>query len=190
MKKILSLLFLGLILINSEKAYSETDKTQNDNKYAVIGVVNLLQIQTEANVYKDIRKKRDKYLEKYKEEIAKKEQEFRKIDQSIAKEDKDGDTEELKKKKEDFVKQLMNFQSSVQKKRENVGEAFINVTTKVQMEILAPIIEEVAQEKGINIVLNNAQIIFFAPFMDMTDEVLKRLNKKMSTVDFPNPDKM
>ena len=39
-------------------------------------------------------------------------------------------------------------------------------------------------------VLNNAQIIFFAPYMDMTNEVLKRLDAKAPSMNFPNPDKM
>lgn len=194
MKKIFNLLLLSLLLFSGQKAYADNKKTPD---YAVIGVVNLLQIQSEAKVYQDIRKKRDVYLEKYKEEIAKKEQEFRKIDQEIAKEDQEitkkdkGSTSEvLEKKKEVFVKQLMDFQSQVQKRRENVGEAFINITTKVQLEALTPIIEEVAKEKGVNVVLNNTQTIFFAPFMDMTDEVLLRLNKKIPSIEFPDPDKM
>ena len=190
MKKLFKLLCLGLFLLNSNVGYADAKKAEDNSKYAIVGVVNLLHIQSEAKAYQDIRKKRDVYLEKYKEEIAKKEQEFRKTDQEIAQEDKAGTSEKLEKRKEDFVKQLMEFQGKVQKRRENVGQAFINITTKVQMETLAPIIEEVAKENGVNLVLNNAQIIFFAPFMDMTDEVLKRLNKKLPTVEFPDPDKM
>lgn len=186
MKKIIILFCLAISLVSSQNANAEP----TESKYAVVGVVNLLQIQSEAKVYQDIRKKRDTYLEKYKEEIAKKEQEFRKTDQEIAKEYKGGGSDGLDKKKDVFVKQLMDFQSKVQKRRENVGEAFIKATTKVQMEVLAPIIEEVASEKGANIVLNNAQIIFFAPSMDMTAEVLKRLDNKISTAEFPNPDNM
>lgn len=178
-----------MLMANVKLAAAEEAVASNNGKYAVIGVVNLLKIQSEAKIYKDIKTKRDSYIEKYKNEVAKKEQEFRKIDQELAEEAKSGSTPELEKKKENFVNQLREFQSKVQKRSEKIGETFIKTTSKVQIEALAPIIEKVAEERGVNLVLNNAQIIFFAPSMDMTDEVLTRLDKKISSIDFPDPDK-
>ena len=55
---------------------------------------------------------------------------------------------------------------------------------------LIPIIAEVGKKHGVNIVLNSAQAIFFDPNMDMTSEIIKRLNKKVSSVKFPDPEKI
>ena len=47
---------------------------------------------------------------------------------------------------------------------------------------MKPILEEVSNEKGITIILEKTSIMLNAEKMDITNEVLKKLNKSLPTI--------
>ena len=50
------------------------------------------------------------------------------------------------------------------------------------LSAMKPILEEVSNEKGITIILEKASIMLNAEKMDITNEVLKKLNKSLPTI--------
>lgn len=154
---------------------------------AVIGVVNILKIQSQAKVYQSIRKQLSEYKKEYKKDSSKKEKEIKKLNDEIMKQKSLISPEEFKKRVEELKTKFNKDRAEVTKKIEGLDKSFISVMKKVKIEALAPAIDKVAKDRGINIVLNNAEIIFYDPKMDMTEDVLNILNKKMPTVEFPKP---
>ncbi|MBF0372666.1 MAG: OmpH family outer membrane protein, partial [Alphaproteobacteria bacterium] len=55
--------------------------------------------------------------------------------------------------------------------------------TKVLLELTFG----VAQERGANLVLAKAQVVFLDPAMEITKDVVDRLNAKLTSVPFPPP---
>ena len=47
---------------------------------------------------------------------------------------------------------------------------------------MKPILEEISNEKGITIILEKASIMLNAEKMDLTNEVLKKLNKSLPNI--------
>lgn len=188
MKKLLLTLFVA-VLVFAEPAISK-ENSKERAPVATVGVVNILKIQSEAKVYKSIRKQLGEYKEKFKKESSKKEKELKKLNNEIIAQKSLISPEQFKKRVDELKEKFKKDRIEVTRKIENLDKAFLSVMQKVKIKALAPAINKVAKEKGINIVLNNAEIIFYAPTMDMTDGVLKILDETMPKVAFPNPDKM
>ena len=51
------------------------------------------------------------------------------------------------------------------------------------LNALKPILEEISNEKGITVLLEKNSVLLNAENMDITEEALKALNKKLSSID-------
>ena len=61
-------------------------------------------------------------------------------------------------------------------------DELIAVSRNEILSTMKPILEEVSNEKGITIILEKASIMLNAEKMDITNEVLKKLNKSLPTI--------
>ena len=61
-------------------------------------------------------------------------------------------------------------------------DELIAVSRNEILSSIKPILEEVSNEKGITIILEKTSIMLNAEKMDITNEVLKKLNKSLPTI--------
>ena len=61
-------------------------------------------------------------------------------------------------------------------------DELIAVSRNNILNAMKPILEEISNEKGITIILEKASIMLNAEKMDLTNEVLKKLNKSLPTI--------
>lgn len=80
-----------------------------------------------------------------------------------------------------FEKKMVKAQKDIQEKNEKVAKV-INTTTREIEEHLLPIAKEVAAEKKLTIMLDSSVVLYNDSALDVTDEIMKRLNDKLSSV--------
>lgn len=150
-----------------------------DLKVAVVDYQKVLQQAKAAkNAQEQIKKKRDTYQN----EIAKQEEQIRKDDADLAKQRSLLSQDAFESKQSEFKSKFMKFQSDVQKKRASMDDALTKALSEINVATVK-VIGELSKERGFNIVLPTSQILYSEPSMDVTDEVLKRLDKTLSKVD-------
>lgn len=96
---------------------------------------------------------------------------------------------EKQKTKQILDKKVAELQQSVQKRQEKLTKQFSFLTENLEIK-LNEIIKEIVKEFGFNLVLNTTiqethAILYAEPSLDITDEVIKRLDHKLPNLTLP-----
>jgi len=154
----------------------------------VIGIINIQKIQTDAKVFKYIAEKKKVYVDKYQKEISKKEAELKKANEKLVQQQNLLTPKAFEEKKKEFTKSLVKFQQELQAKTAIVNRAHLEAIQKVQEKGLLDMIAKVSAKHKINMVVAADQAVFYKPEIDITEQVVVELDKKIKTVEFPNPE--
>lgn len=144
-------------------------------------VVSVQQIMQEASAMESIRKQIESKRQEYQAAITEQEEELRAKDQELAEQRAILSPEAMEEKKREFRSELTEVQRDVQIKRAELDRAYGKATNQVKKAIL-DIVDELADEKGFNLALPASQVLYGKPSLDITDQVLSRLNEKLPDV--------
>ena len=89
--------------------------------------------------------------------------------------------EAFEKKRLEYEKSVQNYNISRQEKLISI-EKLIEKSRNDILDNLKPILEEISDEKGITILLEKGTVLLNAETMDITDEVIKKLNKSLPKI--------
>ena len=90
--------------------------------------------------------------------------------------------EAFEAKKNDYESKVQKYNNERQTKLMKIDE-LIAVSRNDILVAIKPILEEITNEKGITIILEKTSIMLSAEKMDITNEVLKKLNKSLPTIE-------
>ena len=148
-----------------------------------IAVLDVEDIIKNSSVMKDIQKRVSSKQTEFQKEIDKRQSELETESKKIqAKKDVLSETA-FTKEQEKFEKKVEELKTYVEKKQNSLRKASLDSMSKVN-EKMKEIIEEVSKEKGFDVVIPSAQTLYFKDSsMDISSEVLKKLNKSITKVD-------
>lgn len=149
---------------------------------AHVAVVNVQDIMREATAAKSVREQMEAKQKAYQSEIAKKEESLQKEDQELAKQKSALSKEAFESKVKTFRDKATNAQKDVAEKKASLDRAFEHAIAQIQKTVEG-IIADMAKEKGFNVAIPTSQILYAEPSMDISSEVLSRLNQKLPRVD-------
>lgn len=89
--------------------------------------------------------------------------------------------EAFKKDLAKFEKKVNDLKELVEKKQASLKKASVEGMAEVNDEI-KDIISELSEEKDIDLIVPSTQTLFYKDALDISDEVLKRLNKEITKV--------
>tara|TARA_Y200000002_G_C22617625_1_gene636730 strand:+ start:299 stop:835 length:537 start_codon:yes stop_codon:yes gene_type:complete len=89
--------------------------------------------------------------------------------------------EAFESKRNEYENKVQKYNNERQSKLMRIDE-LIAVSRNDILNAIKPILEDISNEKGITIILEKASIMLNAEKMDLTDEVLKKLNKSLPTI--------
>jgi len=84
-------------------------------------------------------------------------------------------------KAKDYEKKLQNHQVNKQNKLRKLEGVLQKVRNEI-LESVKPILEDISKELGITVILEKNSVLLSANNMDITEDVIKRLNKKLPKV--------
>lgn len=153
------------------------------NSYAeTIGIIDVEKIIQESTAIVDIQSKVDKKKSAYESEIEKKQSALQQEQKKIEAKKDVLSQESFEKEVKAFDKKLEDLKTYIDRKQNSLKKASLEAMSKVNDKVKI-IVSEVAKEKEFNIVIPASQTVHFDENLDITEEVLKRLNKKISKVD-------
>ena len=147
-----------------------------------VGVVDLNYILSESDAAVDAAKQI--------EEIAKQiEEEIKNTDQSLIDEQNELiESQQIMapaafdEKRKEYENKVQNYNVTRQEKLMSV-DRIVSESRNEVLNALKPILEEISNEKGITVLLEKNSVLLNAENMDITDEALKVLNKKLPRIE-------
>lgn len=161
----------GVMLLSAASAQAE-------QKFVVVNVQQIMQKATAAAAARDQLKAKQK---QFQDEVSKQESALQKEDQELAKQRTVLAAEAFQQKVTEFRTKAANVQRDVQDKRAKLTKAFDSAITTIQKNV-TDIIAAMAKEQGFSVAIPASQILYYDPSLDITSEVLTRLNKQLPSM--------
>lgn len=149
-------------------------KTQN------VVILDLNKLGEEASAYKSLSKQLEKLMSEIKDSASKKQAAFVKEEEDLKKKRSTMAKADFDKKIEEFKQRLVGAEKELNDKQKKVSQAYVDAMNKVRDEALIPILQKIAEETGVSVVLPATQVLFNANSVDITETVAKALNSRMS----------
>lgn len=173
---------LGLLAIAAAAALGFAAPASAQDAKQNIVVVNIQQIMRDATAAKSVREQLESKQKSFQADITKKEEELQKEDQELAKKQSVLSKEAFAEKAKAFRSKATEVQKEVQAKKTLLDNAFERALNDIQKAV-NEIITDLAKERGFTLALPSSQVLFADEKMDISKEVLDRLNKKLPKLD-------
>lgn len=149
---------------------------------AIIAVIDSQRVNREAAALKNARQQLEQYRFNFQSEIAKEEEKLRAEEQEIARQRSVLAPEAFEQKRQAFQGRVVELQKRIQERSQSLEKMLNGVREQVTVQVIE-ILKGLATERGFNMVLDRAQVqIFIGDSIDITPEVLKRLDQRLPTV--------
>src|SRR5689334_11511881 len=152
----------------------------------VIVTVDVQQILRDSLVAKDVQAQMDQRTDRYTKEVTDQENELQKTQEELEKERSTLAPEAFNAKMREFQRRYDALDNRVQATRQALQQSYNDAMTKVETTALQ-IISDIAVERKANLVVAKAAVLFEAPELDITQEVIKRLDVKLPQVQLAAP---
>ncbi len=154
-----------------------------------IAVIRMDAIQNEANALQDLRKQKESYENKLRKELESKQKELEKEKAEIEKSQDVLSRDALQRRIVDYQNRVTELQRDLTERAQSIEMSFQKALNEVQEKHLDPIITGVIEKKNLSLVIDGrfARTGKDAEKLDITNEVISALNKKVSNVKMETP---
>ena len=146
-----------------------------------IGVVDVQKLLSESDAALDIQRQIHENRNRFLEEVSTQEQTLRAMEKQLSEEHSTLPTEEFAKKKEAFEKQFVETRRLAQKRKKALDDAAAAAMASLTGHMNAAV-KEVSAERGFTIVLSRQQVVMADDTIDISGDVLEKLNKAVSQI--------
>jgi Skp family chaperone for outer membrane proteins len=146
-----------------------------------VATLDVEKIVKESLAMRDIQKKISDKQTSYQKEVDKKNKSVEAEQKKLESKKNVLSEEAMEKELKQLEEKVNDLKSFVDKRQNSLKKASIDSMSKVNEEIKI-IIEEISKEQNIDLIIPTSQTLYFKDEMDISSEVLKRLNKKITKV--------
>jgi Skp family chaperone for outer membrane proteins len=147
----------------------------------VAAVIDYQRILRDAAAAKSIREQIEARRQAYQEEVSKEEQRLHEADKAFAQQRSVLSPEAFAEKRRDFEQEVAEVQRLVQERRRELDSTAAAALNEVKTALIE-IVTSIAEERGFNLVLPSSEVLFFARSLDLTEEVLAKLDARLPQV--------
>ena len=154
-----------------------------------IAVIRMDAIQTDANALKDLRKQKESYETKLRDELTERQKKLEKEKTEIEKSQDVLSQEALQRRVVDYQNKVTKLQRDLTERAQSVEMSYQKALNEIQTKHLDPIIEGVIAKKKLSLVIDGrmARTGANTENLDITNDVVKALDKKVSKVKMETP---
>lgn len=188
LKIFLFFVFAGCLVAGQADA-SDAD-AKNKMPAPVIAIIDMQRILQESLAAKNVQKQLEVQRAKFQTQIEGEENGLRQSEQELSKSRDQLAADVYADREQQLRQRFLAVERHVQARRKVLDQAFTDSMNAVRSSLMT-IIDTVAHERGVNLVIVKQQALWVDTPLDVTDEVLKRLNTKLPelTVKMPPEEK-
>lgn len=153
----------------------------------VIGVLDLNQVMARGQAAQGLMSQRETYVERYQTEVAETEKELRDVDQDLMRQRATLEPDAFAERRRAFQERVNTFQTQVQSRRAKLEKAFSSAMNTIQSAVIR-VTKDVAEKRGMNVILYRSQTFLFDPDLDITDAVLAAVDRQLPAVQMKDPE--
>lgn len=175
--------------ISADAAISEVSPDAVNGADLRIAVVRMDAIQSDANALQDLRKQKENYENKLRNELEKQQKALEKEKAEIEKSQDVLSREALQRRVVEYQGKVTKLQRDLTERAQAIDVAFQKALATIQERHLDPIIEAIIAKKNLSLVIDGrfARTGANVENLDITDDVIKSLNKKVSSFKMDTP---
>ncbi len=175
--------------VSTEKAIAEVSTNAANAADLRIAVISMEKIQMEAKVLEDLHKQRASFENKLKTKLEKEQKAIEKEKADIEKSQDVLSQEALQRRVVDYQRRVTEFQRHLSESAQSIEASYQDALQTIQKKHLDPVIQGIIAKKKLSLVIDGrmARMGDNVKDLDITDEVVKALNKKVSSVKMASP---
>ena len=175
--------------VSTESAISDVSTTAAKASDLRIALISMDKIQTSAVVLEDLHKQRATFENKLKSKLEKEQKSIEKEKADIEKSQDILSQEALQLRVIDYQRRVNEFQRHLSESAQSIESSYQDALQTIQKKHLDPVIQAIIAKKNLSLVIDGrmARTGENVKDLDITDEVVKALNKKVSTVKMATP---
>lgn len=147
----------------------------------VFAIIDVQKILRESTAVKSLSRGLEERRGRYQTELRKEEETLRNADQELARQRSILSAEVYAQKRSKLEQRVASLQRGARKRKKGLDRLFANGMSTVQNE-LAKVAKEIAEERGLDLILSKATVVIVKPKFEITKEVVKRLNARLPDV--------
>ena len=147
-----------------------------------VGILDVEKIVKESVAMRDIQGKVSKKQDEYQKEVTKKQKDLETEQKRIEGKKSVLSAAAFEKETAGFEKKVDDLKTYVDRRQNSLKKASLDGMGKVNDKI-KDIISDISKEQDFDIIVPASQTLFYKDELDVSEEVLKRLNKKITKVD-------
>lgn len=154
-----------------------------------LAVIRMDAIQSDAAVIQELRKQKESYESRLRDELTREQKTLEKEKAEIEKSQDILSRDALQRRVVDYQNRVTQLQRDLTERAQSIEIAFQNALNDIQSKHLDPIIQGIIAKKNLSLVIDGrfARIGENAQNLDITDEVISALNKKVKNIKMATP---
>jgi Skp family chaperone for outer membrane proteins len=144
----------------------------------IVAIVDVQRVLQESVAAKSVQSQIEAHRSKFQAEISKEEAELRGAEKKLAKMREMAQADAYAQAEEKLRARFLSVERHVQGRRKALDQAYTEAMNKVR-EGLVEVVQKAALARGVNLVMVKQQVIWHDKAVDLTDIVLKNLNKEI-----------
>jgi len=150
-------------------------------KSPVFAIIDIQRVLRESIAVKSLSRDIEARKGRYQGELRKKEDALRKADQELARQRSILSADVYVQKRGELEQKVATHQREARKRKRGLDQLFASGMNKVRSE-LAKIAKEIAEERGLDLILSKATVVVVKPKFEITKEAVNRLNARLPEV--------
>ncbi len=147
----------------------------------VFAIIDVQRVYRESIAVKSLSRDIEERKGQYQGELRKKEAVLREADQELARQRSILSAEVYAQKRGELEQKVASHQREARKRKRGLEQLFASGMTKVRNE-LTKIAKEIAEERGLDLILSKATVVIVMPKFEITNEAVNRLNARLPEV--------
>lgn len=173
-----------LFMLAAALAAGSVPATAEDG--TVIAILDMERILRESKAAKDLREEIDTKRQAHQTALRDQENALRAADQELARQRAVLSAEAFAAKRKELQNQAIALQQEFLTRQKEMEELFGHGIGQVR-DALADVAREIAEERGIELILLKATIVLAGRDLDITEEALERLDERLPSVNLAKP---
>lgn len=173
---------MALLVLPSAPANAQ----QQERTPVNIAILDVQRVFQNARALRYLQVRMREYMEEYRAETAQEEQEIRAAQQELAGMRERLSPQDYEEERRLLERRLLRAQERVQQRKHTLDQTQQMGMSEVQAT-LNVIVTEIAHEQALTLILRKDQAVLNATSLEITDEVLRRLDDRLPTVDLDQP---
>ncbi len=153
----------------------------------VLAIIDVQKVLRESTAVSALSRKIEEQKVQHQEELREQERALRDADQELARQRSILSPEAYAKKRGELEQRVATLQREARNRKRGLDKVFTQGMKKVQAE-LDRVAKEIAEERGLDLILSKATVMLVEPEFELTQEAVRRLNDRLPDLPAAQPE--